>query len=156
VATTFFARSGTNVLRVLVGGFFLAWVVSAIYGALPVKKGGHVKWRPIDGAAAAAAAERKPILYDFSATWCQPCQEMERQLFANKAAAAFINGNYVPVRVDDEDKGPLPDDLRERYAVASLPTLLVIGPSSTGEPRRHEGFGSRDETLAFLRKALQQ
>jgi thiol:disulfide interchange protein len=139
-------------MRVLAAGFFLAWLVSAIYAALPARK--LVKWRAIEGAVAAAAAEHKPILYDFSATWCGPCKEMEKKVFADGDAAKLINGRFVPVRVDDDDKSAAAAALREQYDVAALPTLLVVHDPK-GEPRRHEGFNYKGETVAFLKGALE-
>jgi thiol:disulfide interchange protein len=138
-------------LRLVVAGFFLAWLVAAIYGALPARK--LVKWRAAEGAARAAAAEHKPILYDFSASWCEPCQRMDREVFASSDAAGLINSNFVPVRVTDDDRAEAAEAVREQYGVASLPTLLVVHDPK-GEPRRLEGFPGKDRTVAFLKQAL--
>jgi len=137
----------------LVGGFFLAWLGAVIYGALPPRK--IVKWRGADGAAVAAAAEHKPIFYDFSAGWCEPCKQMDREVFANAEVAGFINNNFVPVRVTDEDTGPVAHRLRSEYRVESLPTLLVAH-APKGELSRIEGFHDKRLTLAFLKIALVQ
>jgi thiol:disulfide interchange protein len=141
---------GSTVIRLGAAAFFLAWLVFAVYGALPPRK--LVEWRAIEGASAAAAAEHKPILYDFSASWCGPCKEMERQVFADGEAARLINGNFIPVKVADEDRSPAASTLRAVHDVQSLPTLLVVHDRK-GE-RRLEGFSGRRDTVAFLKQAL--
>ena len=140
-------------LRVVVAAFFLVWVGAAIRGALPPRK--LIKWRAPEGAASAAAGERRPILYDFSATWCEPCKEMDRRVFSSAEVAGFINDNFVPVRVADEDQTPAADAARNEYRVASLPTLLVAH-AAKGELSRIEGFHDNRKTLAFLKIALVQ
>jgi thiol:disulfide interchange protein len=137
---------------VIAAGFFLWWLVAVIQGALPPRK--LVKWRSLEGAVAAAAAEHKPILYDFWATWCGPCNQMDREVFSNAKVAGFINGNFIPVRVTDDDHGPGADALRSQHGVDVLPTLLVI-PDSRGEPHRLEGFHDKAFMLAFLERALE-
>lgn len=150
---TFARRAGSTLLKALVAAFFLGWLVAAIYGALPPRK--LVKWRAVEDAATAAAAEHKPILYDFSAGWCEPCQRMEREVFGNDEAAGLINSSFIPVRVADEDRAPAADALREAYEVLSLPTLVVV-QDPKGEPRRLQGFLGRGLTIDFLREALAQ
>lgn len=144
---------GWTLVRLLGGGFFLAWIGFVIYGNLPPRK--LVKWRAVEGAASAAAAENKPIFYDFSATWCEPCKEMDRTVFSNGEVASFINDNFVPVRVADENQAPAADALRSVYRVESLPTLLVAH-ARRGELSRIEGFHDKRPTLAFLKTALEQ
>jgi thiol:disulfide interchange protein len=144
-------QAGWTIVRLLVAGFFLAWLVAVIYGALPPRK--LVKWRAVEGAATAAAAAHKPIFYDFSASWCEPCKQMDREVFANAEVAGFINSNFVPVRVTDEDKAPAADGLRSEYRVQVLPTLLVVQRPG-GDLRRIEGFHDKRLTLAFLKTAL--
>ena len=144
---------GLTVARLLAAAFFLAWIVSSIHEALPPSK--LVKWRAIEGSAAAAAVEHKPILYDFSADWCGPCKKMEKHVFADREAASLINGSFVPVRVADEDTSPAAAALREAHGVDSLPTLLVVREAK-GQPRRLEGFHDAHATVAFLKRALAQ
>jgi len=146
-------RARPTVLIVVAAILFAARLTAGVSEALhPPRPGGLVAWRALDGAAAAAAAEHKPILYDFSASWCEPCRKMERELFANPEDAGFINGSYIPVRVTDDDKSAAAAKLATQHEVEGLPTLLVVYP--TGEPRRLQGYPGRRSTLMFLKHAV--
>jgi thiol:disulfide interchange protein len=111
-----------------------------------------VLWRPLDGAEAAAVTERKPLLYDFSAAWCEPCRRMESELFADGASADFINKTYVAVRVTEEDSSPAAAAVRARYGIEALPTLVVTSPARR-TPLRERGYPGKRRTMTFLHAA---
>jgi thiol:disulfide interchange protein len=154
------SRSTRSVPWVLIGAagaLLIARIAFGIYRAAhPVPLGGLVHWTsPSDAAAAGADGDDgRPVLYDFSATWCEPCQQMERQVFADPEAAAFINATYRPVRVGDEDASAAADGLRAQNRVTGLPTLVV---QRRGGARSHlEGYAGKRRTLAFLAGAAQE
>lgn len=66
-----------------------------------------------------------PVIVDFWAPWCKPCEKIEPHL---EALAAEWNNRVRLVRVNvDEEAG-----LASRYGVLSLPTvILFVG----GEPQ---------------------
>jgi thiol:disulfide interchange protein DsbD len=114
-----------------------------------------VQWRTLEAGLAEAGATNRPILYDFTAEWCPPCQLMQRQLFADPQAAAEIEIRFVPVRVLDRQReegrnAGWVDSLQARYRVNSFPTLIVAGVDGR-ESTRVEGFVGRDATLGLLR-----
>jgi len=116
-----------------------------------------VRWRPIASAEAEARQVRKPLLYDFSADWCAPCQKMQREVFADRAVADRIESLFVPVRVLDrrQEEGRNPamvDSLQQRFHVASFPTLVVV-PANGGEPIVLVGYQGMGQTIQALTEA---
>ena len=59
-----------------------------------------------------------PILLDIGAAWCHWCHVMDRESYENEEIARVINDNFVPVKVDRDER---PDvDARYQRAVQTL------------------------------------
>ena len=67
-------------------------------------------------------ATGEPLLLDFHASWCGPCQQMR------PAIEQLIQKGYQVKSVDVDDS----PDLAARYKVQSVPTFIVVDAS--GEP----------------------
>ncbi len=64
-----------------------------------------VNWLPWgDEAIAKAKAEGRPIFLSSGYSTCHWCHVMERESFENEEIAAVINENFVPVKVDREER----------------------------------------------------
>jgi len=67
--------------------------------------GNPVDWYPWgDEAFARARAEDKPIFLSIGYSTCHWCHVMERESFENEDVAALLNANFVPVKVDREER----------------------------------------------------
>jgi uncharacterized protein len=61
-----------------------------------------------------AQRENKPVLLDVGAVWCHWCHVMDRESYENPEIAKLINENYVPVKVDRDER----PDVDSRYQAA--------------------------------------
>ncbi len=87
--------------------------------ALPAAE---IPWRADSEAALVdAKTAGKPLLLDFSATWCGPCRMMETTTFADPAVQTLLSA-YIPVHVDF-DRNPV---LVSKYHIEAIPTLVVL------------------------------
>lgn len=68
----------------------------------------------------------RPVLVHFSATWCAPCQKMDRDVFAAPEIQQQIANKFIAVRIDF-DKDPA---VARRFSVESLPTDLILDPAN--------------------------
>jgi uncharacterized protein len=61
-----------------------------------------------------AKSEDKPVLLDIGAVWCHWCHVIDRESYENAEIAKIINENFVPVKVDRDER----PDVDSRYQAA--------------------------------------
>ena len=81
-----------------------------------------------------------PVLVDFYADWCGPCQRLAPTLDA--LARELDDARIVKVNVDDSP------ELARRYGVQSIPSLKVFRDGRV--VAEHVGLASREELRAML------
>lgn len=88
----------------------------------------EIQWfTSLDAAITESKKTGKPIMADFYADWCPPCQLMKNGTFPDAKVIAESQ-NWVMLKVDTE-KQP---ELAARYRISSLPTMAVL--NSEGKP----------------------
>ncbi|MBK6948083.1 MAG: thioredoxin family protein [Haliscomenobacter sp.] len=86
-----------------------------------------------------AVKQNKPLVAHFTASWCMPCQWMEKNTFTDYALASFINKEFVAVKIDVDEQSGLQD--KEAFQVNYLPTLLVFDAAGELVGRFQESMG---------------
>ncbi|MEB3288740.1 MAG: thioredoxin [Leptolyngbya sp.] len=86
-----------------------------------------------------------PVLVDFYATWCGPCQMMA-QILAQ--VSDQLKGQIKIVKIDS-DKYP---QLASKYHIAALPTLILFKGGQSVD--RIEGVLPTDQLVTRLRSSL--
>ena len=105
----------------------------------------NLPWRKdLQAAKQEAAAGNKPLLLYFTATWCDPCQAMARDVWPQPRVAKALDA-VVPVKID-VDEHP---DLANQFQIVGIPRLQLLRPDGAAGPTR-EGYTSADELVAFL------
>jgi uncharacterized protein len=67
---------------------------------------------------ARAKSENKPLLLDIGAVWCHWCHVIDRESYEDPEIAKIINANFVPVKVDRDER---PDvDSRYQSAISAI------------------------------------
>jgi len=108
--------------------------------------GGGIQWLSYAEGRQRGEAEKKKLFLFFDSERCRYCLQMERETFSNSAVIAFVNRNFIPIRVnsDKEQKTAL------KYQVRGLPSIWFI--SETGERiANRPGYITADEMLNILR-----
>lgn len=89
-------------------------------------------------------AQDVPVIIDFNATWCGPCQKFA-PVFHKLAAEYASKATFASADVDKCT------DLAAQYNVSSIPAVIIIYPASAGkEPVSNVGYMDEAQFKAFL------
>jgi thiol:disulfide interchange protein len=147
------SRWGLVLWALLIGAIvFMQWrMVKGMYYKVTDKEApaSAVKWRTgLDAALVESASTGKPILVDFTASWCPPCKVMKHEVWPDAAVAGAANTAFVPLLVDVDN--PKNAEVAQKYGIRGIPTILVL--DAKGEVLRVGSFMSRGEMLEFLKQ----
>src|SRR5262245_39356653 len=74
-------------------------------------------------ASALAKETGKPLLLDFTASWCKPCQMME-QTFWTRPDVIELSARFVCVKVNFDNEM----NLRTKYGISAIPNVTFTDP----------------------------
>ncbi|KKM66280.1 hypothetical protein LCGC14_1482750 [marine sediment metagenome] len=100
-----------------------------------------------DNALQQAKKEGTLVVIDFFATWCGPCQMMERTTFVDERVRRRMM-KFVPLKIDVDRQR----EIAAKYGIQSLPTTAVVGSDGnviTGAM----GYLDADRLLEVLSRA---
>ncbi|HEX3872459.1 MAG TPA: thioredoxin family protein, partial [Pirellulales bacterium] len=95
-----------------------------------------------------AAATNRLVIVHFSATWCQPCQRLEKQVFSQPGFGQSLAERFVAVKLDF-DENP---ELAGRWGVQVIPTDVILSPD--GQPiQRMQSPPTADAYVSGMQRA---
>lgn len=104
----------------------------------------------IDAAFARAAAQKKPVLMYWGASWCPPCNQLKATLF-NRQDFATLSQHFVAVHVDGDRPGA--QRVSTRFKVSGYPTVVLFTPDRQ-EITRLPGEADAPQVMAVLQSGL--
>lgn len=112
---------------------------------------GQLSWEHSEATATQRASnEAKPLLLDFTAEWCGACKELARHTFADPTVMREAS-RFVAVQVDaTSDDDPTVDQIKDKYRVVGLPTVILLGANGQERARITE-FMPPEQFLTTLR-----
>jgi thiol-disulfide isomerase/thioredoxin len=107
-----------------------------------------IAWVDYDIGIAQAEKQKKPVLVDFTASWCGWCRKLEKEVFPTREVVA-LSRKFVCIKVDGDER----KDLTAKYGVDGYPTAVMLDDDGE-ELLRVVGFRPAEEYAAEMKAAL--
>ncbi len=67
---------------------------------------------------------KKPIILDFTASWCSPCRKMANETYSDEIVASIVSLKYFAYKVDVQELEGL--ELSDKYQAFQYPTTVFL------------------------------
>jgi thioredoxin 1 len=67
---------------------------------------------------------KKPIILDFTASWCGPCKKMVNETYSDELVASIVSLKYFAYKVDVQELEGL--ELADKYEAFQYPTTMFL------------------------------
>lgn len=156
------SRSSRRWSRLGKWGFFAALLVTLVAIQWPMLKGMVYgvapaadipadqlpQWRySYEEALAESKQTGRPVLIDFTASWCPPCRVMEREVWPDQKVRDTIDDRVIPLKLDVDEPSTAPASAR--YQITYIPTLLLV--DGNGNTLARSGFMDAGTIVQFIR-----
>ena len=114
-----------------------------------------VRWLSYDPSLISKASQdKKPVILDFSAEWCQPCRIMEREVFPDPEVVE-LSRKFVTVRLDLTHRHPDQEEILSHYQVQGVPTIIFLNRDGREEKNlRIEEIVDKHQFLKHMKTVL--
>ena len=114
--------------------------------AVKTKPAEAIKWYDYqDGLKQMKEGHKKGFVH-FYTDWCTYCKLMNRQTFTDKSVIAYLNENFIPIRINAEKER----DVAQKYGVNRFPTNFFMAEDGSLIGNR-PGFIPSDLMLSMLK-----
>jgi thiol:disulfide interchange protein DsbD len=98
-----------------------------------------------------ALEQARPLIVDFTATWCVACKRLDKETFSDERVQREA-GRFLAIKVDATDsEAPLVEATLDAHSVIGLPTVLLFD-SAGAESQRFTDFVQAGELLEALER----
>lgn len=108
-----------------------SFIVLCLFAILPLTSKAENKINyhigSYESAITEAANRGKLVFLDFYASWCGPCKWMDKTTFTDERVVDKLNADFISVKINIDDFDGY--ELKERYAISVLPTVLIFNES---------------------------
>ncbi|MGP1485047.1 MAG: protein-disulfide reductase DsbD [Campylobacter sp.] len=94
---------------------------------------------------------KKPVMVDFSATWCASCAELDEITFADKNVQDMLK-NFTVLRVDVTKNTKQNDEILKEFKLIGPPAILFFNHAEELKNARLIGFYPPDTFLSHIGK----
>ena len=132
--------------KALLSLFVIGTVILAALVTRADETANRIGWLTYEAAKVKSEGQARKYFLFFSSRNCGYCRLLESKTFSNADVSAYINENYIPVRVDvDKDRR-----VAMRYRIQGVPDLRFLSKDGA-EIGRWIGFTEADHLLQLLK-----
>ena len=99
-----------------------------------------------------AMARNVPLVIQFTASWCAPCQKFKQETLTNKDVRAFFDKEQAIFLEIDTDVHP---EIAKQFGVKSLPEIVIMTPQGRSAERLKD-FQDAETFLTALRNVIKE